>query len=147
MKQTPAHNVVNNELLAFMPTDCRRVIEIGCMHGALAKAYCQHNPSVEYTGVDIDPDYADIAAEFCTRALSGDIELLPESVFDSFFPSDCWVFGDCLEHLRDPWKLLKRIRDRIDPGGGDRDVFAIAQKTAKKSLGHYVCTCRLLKFP
>ena len=30
---------------------------------------------------------------------------------------DCWIFGDTLEHLRDPWRILKSIRDVI-PGDG-----------------------------
>ena len=33
------------------------------------------------------------------------------------FPSDCWIFGDCLEHLRDPWRLLGNIRQSIDDDG------------------------------
>lgn len=117
MKQTPAHSVVNNELLSFMPLDCRRVVEIGCMHGVLAKVYRQRNPSAEYIGIDIDPDYAKVAAEVCTDAMAGDIELLPAETFNALFPSDCWVFGDCLEHLRNPWSLVSRIREQIDPGG------------------------------
>ena len=32
-------------------------------------------------------------------------------------PSDCWIFGDCLEHLRDPWLLLRRIRSAVDADG------------------------------
>jgi hypothetical protein len=67
--------------------------------------------------VDIDPDYARVAAEHCHRAFAGDVEKLDEATFASLFPSDCWVFGDCLEHLRDPWALLRRIRERIDADG------------------------------
>ena len=32
MKQTPAHAVVNRDLLALMPVTARRVVEVGCMH-------------------------------------------------------------------------------------------------------------------
>ncbi len=87
------------------------------MHGALAQAYCSRYPSTHYTGIDIDPDYARVAAASCHRTLAGDIENLDDAAFDTLFPSDCWVFGDCLEHLRDPWSLLHRIRRGIDPNG------------------------------
>lgn len=117
MKQTPAHNIVNTDLLALMPQNCRRIIEVGCMHGALAQSYLQQNMKSEYVGIDIDPDYAKVADRVCTQALAGNIEFLPSDVFDSLFPSDCWVFGDCLEHLHDPWKLLRRIREKIDSDG------------------------------
>lgn len=117
MKQTPAHLVVNQELLSLIPDDAQRVVEIGCMLGAMAQSYRATHPAAEYVGVDIDPDYARAAAQHCTRALAGDIEQLAPEVFDSLFPSDCWIFGDCLEHLRDPWALLRRIRERISPQG------------------------------
>ena len=117
MKQTPAHDAVNQELLALIPPTCRRVVEVGCANGALARAWLQSNPGREFIGIDIDPTYAERAAAHCTRAFAADIEQLPDGEFERMFPSDCWVFGDCLEHLRDPWRLLRRIRDRIDADG------------------------------
>ena len=117
MKQTPAHAVVNHDLLAMMPTTARRVVEVGCMHGALARAYRELNPGVHYTGIDIDAEYARVARQACDVALDGDIEQFTQPAFNALFPSDCWVFGDCLEHLRDPWRLLRRIRDHISADG------------------------------
>lgn len=117
MKQTPAYNVVNNELLNFIPTDCRRIVEIGCMHGDLARVYRNINPLTEYIGIDIEPEYAKVAEKYCTNTIAGNIEELDSKVFNALFPSDCWVFGDCLEHLRDPWSLLRRIRKDIDSDG------------------------------
>jgi SAM-dependent methyltransferase len=117
MKQTPAHSVVNRDLLALMPRTARRVVEVGCMHGALAQAFRELQPAVHYTGVDIDPDYAEVAKATCERTLAGDIELFDSARFDSLFPSDCWVFGDCLEHLRDPWRIVRSIRERISADG------------------------------
>lgn len=117
MKQTPAYNSVNNDLLSFIPANCRHVVDVGCMHGDMAKAYLVNNTGTKYTGIDIDPEYARFAEKHCTNTIAGNIEELDTEVFDSLFPSDCWVFGDCLEHLRDPWKLLKRIRELIDNDG------------------------------
>ena len=117
MKQTPAHSIVNHDLLALMPRTARRVVEVGCMHGALARAFREINPRVHYSGVDIDPAYAAVAAQACEVALAGDLERFDDATFDRLFPSDCWVFGDCLEHLRDPWRIVRAIRERIDADG------------------------------
>lgn len=117
MPQTPAHAVVNQDLLGLMPPGVRRVVEVGCMHGALAQAYRARNPAVDYLGIDIDPAYAGVAAGHCSRSLAADIEQLDEAAFAALFPSDCWVFGDCLEHLRDPWRIVRRIRQGIDADG------------------------------
>lgn len=117
MKQTPAHMNVNQDLLALMPATARRVVDIGCMHGALAAAYRAVNPAVHFTGVDIDPEYAAVARARCNATLAGDIERFDEAAFGALFPSDCWVFADSLEHLRDPWRIVRAIRERIDADG------------------------------
>jgi SAM-dependent methyltransferase len=117
MAQTPAHSIVNRDLLALMPTTARRVVEVGCMHGALAGEFRRLNPAVHFTGIDIDPAYAAVAAQTCDRALPGDIECFDADALDALFPSDCWVFGDCLEHLRDPWRIVREVRQRIAADG------------------------------
>ncbi|MFT3813819.1 MAG: class I SAM-dependent methyltransferase [Acidovorax sp.] len=117
MQQTPAHNVVNTDLMQLIPADARRIVEVGCMHGAMARAYREAHPSIHYVGIDIDPGYAQVAAQFCDQALGADIESMPAEAFQSLFPSDCWIFGDCLEHLRDPWRIVRMVRESIDPGG------------------------------
>ena len=48
---------------------------------------------------------------------AADVEQLDDAALAGLFPSDCWIFGDCLEHLRDPWRVLTRIRERIDGDG------------------------------
>jgi 2-polyprenyl-3-methyl-5-hydroxy-6-metoxy-1,4-benzoquinol methylase len=117
MGQTPAHTAVNMDLLALVPPSCRRIVEVGCMHGALARAVRQAQPDVQYVGIDIDADYARAAAAHCTEALAANIEAMDKAAFDRLFPSDCWIFGDCLEHLRDPWRVLRRVRASIDATG------------------------------
>lgn len=117
MKQTPPHTIVNVDLLNLIPPDASRIVEVGCMHGAMARAYRELNPSAYYCGIDIDPKYAEIAAQFCNKTLGADIESLDKIALQELFPSDCWIFGDCLEHLRDPWRIMRMVRDRIDPNG------------------------------
>ncbi|MEZ5653313.1 MAG: class I SAM-dependent methyltransferase [Burkholderiaceae bacterium] len=117
MNQTPAHDHANPELLAMIPDQARRVVDVGCMHGQLARALHARQPGVHVAGVDIDPAYAEVAAGHCDLAMAGDIEGFDDATFARLLPSDCWVFGDCLEHLRDPWALLRRIRAAIPDDG------------------------------
>ncbi len=117
MKQTPAHDNVNLDLLAHIPAGSRRIVEVGCANGAMARAWRSQHPDSHYVGIDIDPDYAARAAAHCHRAFAADVEQLDDAALADLFPSDCWVFGDCLEHLRDPWRMLSRIRERIDADG------------------------------
>lgn len=117
MQQTPAHDLINPELMALIPPGTRRLVDVGCMKGNLARVHRETHPGCEVIGIDIDADYAQAAAQWCTRALASDIETMPDAEFKTLFPSDCWVFGDCLEHLRDPWAVLRKVRSHIDADG------------------------------
>jgi SAM-dependent methyltransferase len=110
MKQTAISGIVNAELLAMIPRAATRVVEVGCSGGALARQYRLANPRCEYVGIETDPDHAEAARPHCSRMLVGNIEHLPEAEFATLLPADCWVFGDVLEHLYDPWAVLRRIR-------------------------------------
>lgn len=115
------HSNYNPDILRIMPGNLKRVVEVGCSSGALAKAYTAMNPQCVYTGIEIDPDFAAVAKASCNEVICGNIESLAEEKFLQLFPSDCWVFGDTLEHLYDPWNLLKRIRPQLAP---DAQVIA-----------------------
>ena len=117
MQSTPPHAIHNADLLALIPKDAKRVVEVGCMLGAMAREYRQINPSVDYTGIDVDADYAKQAQEHCTRTMGADIETFDDEAWKAFVDCDCWIFGDTLEHLRDPWAVLRRIRSSMAPNG------------------------------
>lgn len=117
MQQTPVHDAHNPQLLALMPRQSMGVVEVGSSSGALAKAFKALNPDCHYLGVEIDPHYARLSERYCDRVLSANIEDIDDAEFESLFPSDCWVFGDTLEHLQDPWLVLRRIRQRIAMDG------------------------------
>lgn len=60
MKQTPAHDRQQPRRSA-VDANLGRVVEVGCSSGALARAYTAENPGCEYTGIEIDPEYAERA--------------------------------------------------------------------------------------
>ncbi len=109
------HSNYNPDILNIMPGNLRRVVEVGCSSGALAKAYASINPKCIYTGIEIDPDFAAVAQASCNEVICENIENLAEEKFLRLFPSDCWIFGDTLEHLYDPWALLQRIKPQLAP--------------------------------
>jgi SAM-dependent methyltransferase len=116
MDQTPVHERHNPDLLQLLPPGVRRIVEVGCSSGALAREYKKLNPGCHYLGVEIDAQYAALARRYCDSVQELDIESLDEQQVRGL-EADCWTFGDSLEHLRDPWALLRRIRASI-PGDG-----------------------------
>lgn len=116
MDQTPAHERHNPDLLSLMPPAARRIVEVGCSSGALAREYRKVNPACAYVGIEIVAQYAGLARRHCDSVLEIDIESLDDQALRRL-EADCWIFGDSLEHLRDPWALLRRIRASIPAQG------------------------------
>ena len=56
---------LNQDLLARMPADSRRVLDVGCGSGALAGAYRSRNPAADYTGVEVAAEPARRALRHC----------------------------------------------------------------------------------
>jgi SAM-dependent methyltransferase len=117
MDQTPVHEHHNPDLLSLMPTHARCVIEVGCSSGALAREYKKRNGQCRYVGIEISPEYAKLARRYCDSVLEVDVEHAGSDFFADASGCDCWVFGDSLEHLRDPWSLLGKIRRMIPDDG------------------------------
>jgi SAM-dependent methyltransferase len=117
VKQTPIHDQHNPDLLALVPLTSRRLIEIGCSSGALARAFKQKVPESHYVGVEIDSGYAELATRHCDEVIVCDLDQADDVFWQTHEDRDCWIFGDTLEHLRDPWAVLRRIRRHIPSGG------------------------------
>jgi SAM-dependent methyltransferase len=117
MQQTAAHEIHYPALLALLPVETKRLVEIGCGSGALAREYKKANADCHYVGIDIMPEYAELAKRHCDEVLAMDIENANLDFLGSTLAADCWIFGDSLEHLRDPWALLKNIRKTIAANG------------------------------
>jgi ubiquinone/menaquinone biosynthesis C-methylase UbiE len=117
MKQTPIHDTHNSDLLPFIPSHSMHVIEIGCSSGALAREFKMINPTCQYLGIDIEPSYVELAKRFCDQVEVVDIENQGENFYSRHTNKDCWVFADTLEHLRDPWRILREIRKVIPAHG------------------------------
>lgn len=117
MQQTPIHEYHNPDLLRLIPVQSKKIVEIGCSSGALAREFKKISPDCFWLGVEIDSTYAEMAKRYCDKSLVLDIETAPESFWEEVKNSDCWIFGDTLEHLRDPWKILRLIRANISNMG------------------------------
>ncbi len=117
MEQTPAHDNANLTVLQTIPPQSNKIIEIGCGSGVLAREFKKINANCHYIGLDIVEDYAQLAARFCDSTVAVNIEKQDDLFFDTHKDRDCWIFADALEHLVDPWLVLKKIRQVIPSHG------------------------------
>lgn len=117
MQQTPVHEVSNPDLLQVMPVDSLRVVEVGCSSGALARDYKLRNTGCWYLGCDIDASYVDLARRYCDDVMVLDIDNAKADFYQAQAQADLWVFGDTLEHMKDPWQVLRNVRAMMRQGG------------------------------
>jgi O-antigen biosynthesis protein len=103
------------ELRALVPTDACRVLDVGCGAGALGAALREER-GVEVMGLELSPDAAARARERLDAVVEADLDALDDLPFErgSF---DAMVFGDVLEHLRDPHRLLRALRPWLADDG------------------------------
>src|SRR5436190_713205 len=67
-----------------------------------------------HDGVGADPAYAARARERLDQVVEADLETLDPAPLGRF---DVLVAGDVLEHLQDPWTVLRRFAELVEPGG------------------------------
>lgn len=81
----------------------RRVLEVGCSVGHVTEHLVANGNDV--VGIEIDPAAAEEARRFATTVHVADLDRRPlDEIVDGTF--DVVVFGDVLEHLRDPSSAL-----------------------------------------
>src|SRR5260370_27088200 len=105
----------NPRLLARFPLDARLIVDVGCAAGALGAAYKRRTPACRYIGIEGDMARARIAATRIDQVVVTDIETHPLDFGADKI--DCLIYGDVLEHLRDPWSVLQRHVEALSETG------------------------------
>lgn len=102
------------DLFPALPPSPRAILDVGCGRGLGFLSYAR--AGVRVVGVDIDTAALEIAAGHIHEALHLDLqtEPWPDRFIGAF---DVVAFADCLEHVVDPWQLLRSVRPLLSPTG------------------------------
>jgi 2-polyprenyl-3-methyl-5-hydroxy-6-metoxy-1,4-benzoquinol methylase len=102
-----------SEMLEYVPSHCRRVLDVGCGTGTFGASIRQRT-GCEVWGVESDAGCIQKAEQNIDKVFQGYFgpELdLPQDYFD------CIVFNDVLEHMLDPSSALVLGRGLLSSGG------------------------------
>lgn len=105
--------LARHEIVPFLPSDCRRLLDVGCGAGVFGETV-RRTRKIEVWGVE---PIGTIAAEASAKldhvvvGTFGPQTELPEKTFD------CIVFNDVLEHMVAPEKALKYARTLLTDDG------------------------------
>lgn len=93
----------------------KSVVDFGCATGYFSKIMADEGCDV--VGVEINPEAAKEAEKYCRKVIVADLDqqnledILAEEKFEVA------VFGDVLEHLKDPWRVLESVKNILKPEG------------------------------
>lgn len=101
------------EVAELVPSRCRRVLEVGCGSGELGRLLRGRGHHV--TGIELVPEMAERARRWLDCVVTADVERdgfpFPPASFDAL------VFADVLEHLIDPWRVLREAVEVLAEDG------------------------------
>jgi SAM-dependent methyltransferase len=137
MKQTPVHENHNVDVLNLFPSDCKKILEFGSSSGALAREYKKNNTKCKYIGVEINSEFGELSKRHCDEVIIGNCEDFDQDFWSMQKDVDLYVFADVLEHLIDPWALLRRINQCMKVGS---KVIASIPNIAHWSIFHLLST-------
>lgn len=103
------------EMIAFVPADAARFLELGCGSGGFGVALRESRRSIHITGVEIHAESAKEARGRLDVVIEQPIEIALASIPKGSI--DCVICNDVLEHLVDPWAVLQLIRTVLRPSG------------------------------
>jgi len=105
------------DLLALLPENIKldNILEIGCGNGSTGYLLKKDNKVTHVYGIEINEKLRSEAEKNLDQVIIGDIEKIELPFDDGFF--DCIIFADVLEHLYDPWFVLKKIKPLLKTGG------------------------------
>lgn len=113
-EQTGYYNQTRSEMLAFVPSTAKSVLEIGCGNGEFSRAI-QQKFGAEVWGVEPNTSAAAQANKHLNKVLCGSIENNIDNLPNSHF--DCICMNDVIEHLLDPWQVLLSLRIKLRSKG------------------------------
>jgi SAM-dependent methyltransferase len=122
------------EIEPLLPAAIHRVLELGCGSGQTMRWIRQLRPVGYAVAIELFEDAANMARSVFDHVVVGDAMAGLASLDGPEF--DLVLALDVLEHLADPAETVRRLRERIAPGG--RLVLSLP------NVGHYTVCMPLL---
>lgn len=106
-----------------------RILDVGCANGGTGELALRAKKCGYYCGVEVCEESARAARGRISEVIVADIETLIPPWPAQFF--DVLILSEVLEHVRDPWAVLRKLHRCLKPGAR---VFASSPNIAHYSI-------------
>jgi 2-polyprenyl-3-methyl-5-hydroxy-6-metoxy-1,4-benzoquinol methylase len=103
-----------DEMLPFVSPSARTLLEVGCGKGAFV-ASLKARQAIHATGIEPYAAAAALARAHFDEIIELGVDEAVHQLRGRLF--DCIVFNDVLEHMVDPWSVLRGVKQLLGPSG------------------------------
>ena len=115
MKEDKYYQSEREDIISLIPPDARHILDVGCGFGLMGRKLKEKRGDVEVIGIESEEGAINTARGNVDELIVGNIENIKLPFEQGYF--DCIVYGDVLEHLKEPWKVLKEHTRYLKKGG------------------------------
>ncbi|MEI7826722.1 MAG: class I SAM-dependent methyltransferase [Euryarchaeota archaeon] len=123
-------------MIQLIPVGNHKILEVGCGSGHTLKKLKELSKANETVGIEINEQVTQDLSDALDRLYIGDVETIDLPHTENYF--DYILFGDVLEHLIDPRRVLHRFKSLLRDDG-----YIIA---SIPNIKHYDVLLRLIFF-
>lgn len=118
------------DYIELLPASTRAaILELGCGDGSTGALAMARGKCGTYCGIEISDGPAEIARTRIAEVVVGDIESVSLPWQPQSF--DALLMSEVLEHLSDPWGVLRKLRPLLKPGAR---VFASSPNVSHHTI-------------
>jgi 2-polyprenyl-3-methyl-5-hydroxy-6-metoxy-1,4-benzoquinol methylase len=112
----PSYIGARPDIQKLISPDSRIILDVGCSTGTLGAAI-KAKTGAQIIGIELSPEMAEDARTRIDKVFTGDAaDIFFQGKLDEYM-FDTIIFADVLEHMVDPWSVLKEAAKHLDPKG------------------------------
>lgn len=117
VKRKNYYSHLRSDLLKLLPSQLtlEKVLDVGCGVGVTGQYLKNQMQVKEIVGIELNAEAANQARAVLDQVIIGDIQQIELPFGPDYF--DCIICADVLEHLFDPWAVLKKLKTYLKPTG------------------------------
>tara|TARA_R100000149_G_C5827190_1_gene104169 strand:- start:135 stop:794 length:660 start_codon:yes stop_codon:yes gene_type:complete len=110
---------LRKDLIIHITKGAHAVLDVGCALGVNGKYLLDNNIANKVVGIEFDKQMAQEASKNITKVFCGDLnnQEFRKTILNTNYTFDYILFGDILEHLYDPLKVLIELKSILNPNG------------------------------
>lgn len=108
------HDLTRPEILNLIPAEAKSILDLGCGTGTLGKAL-KERQACHVTGIELDRDSASAACLNLDKVYQDNLNRYDPTLVP--YKYDCIILADILEHLVQPWLVLKKFAQVLEKNG------------------------------